>query len=125
MLPGLIEPGGDVCGLGRFLLHAKCTGEAEQGPAVLGPADEIFAINRLGLRIAVGVHQRRAERVPRREDPLGRFDVLEGILAVDGFSQAFNGLIDFAFSIENFAGQHAFADGKHGCRPVPAEEEVI
>src|SRR4051794_31028620 len=67
--PGLVETGFD----GRSLLArgVQALREAVESPAVLGPVLEVGAVDLLGVALAAGGEQDRAQRVARGLEPVG------------------------------------------------------
>src|SRR5258708_16645144 len=101
------------CG-GFFLFPLAVEGlrKTEKRPAVCRQPGEILSIDLFGLSKASLPHERGTERVPRRQNPAGRFTVTQRVLGLHRLTKFRDTLINLAVTIKNFTGQHRSDDGE-------------
>src|SRR6476469_4871366 len=102
--PDVSKAGIDRGGFGMFVLLVQGLREAVEGPAVVGLAGEVFAIDFFGFGGAEFFEKRCAEGVANGMDPVRGLGVAEGVFDFCGFSKFRERGFDLSVAIKNLAG---------------------
>src|SRR5262245_36183816 len=94
-------------------------------PAVVRPAAEILAIDRLRLGKLTIVKQEGTKRVPYGHDPVWRFTVTQLVFFRDRRPQRLDPRLHLPFTHEDLALEHVVADGEQVGGLVVAEGRVL
>src|SRR5260370_19709182 len=88
-------------------------GQAKEGPAVLGQARKIIAVNLFRFREAAGLHQVRSQRMPHRQNPSGWLIVTKRVFRVYRSAQFGQALVELAVSNQDLAFEHRSRNPEH------------